>query len=200
MLIKLFLSLYRNSKTNNMLYRYNKENLIYERIGFKTLLKALAVLFTIVFVLAYYLSSEIEIIKTVTKQTKEYIVAKDTFSDSRLKEYILDLNLKYPSIVYAQAVLESNHFKSKIFKENNNFFGMKCAMSRPTTNNGENRGHAVFETWKECILDYALFQAKYLSRVKNEAEYLAYLGEHYAEDPNYVNKLKKIMEKFGSLK
>lgn len=183
-----------------MLYRYDKETLMYERISFNTLIKALGILFTIVFALAYYLSTEIEVIKTVTKETKEYIVTKDTFSDTRLKEYILDLNLKYPNIVYAQAVLESNHFKSKIFKENNNFFGMKCARSRPTTNNGENRGHAVFESWKECILDYALFQAKYLSRVSSEKEYLEYLGEHYAEDPNYVNKLKKVMQKFGNLK
>jgi flagellum-specific peptidoglycan hydrolase FlgJ len=31
--------------------------------------------------------------------------------------------------------------------------------------------------------------------MKSEAEYFDYLRQNYAEDPNYVDKLKKIIEK-----
>ena len=72
---------------------------------------------------------------------------------------------------------------------------MKPAKLRPTTNKGENKGHAVFDTWRDCVNDYALFQAAYLNEIKSQDEYFQYLEQNYAEDPKYVDKLKKIIEK-----
>lgn len=76
-----------------------------------------------------------------------------------------------------------------------NFFGIKPATKRPTTNKGENRGHAYFNTWKDCVLDYAFYSATYLNDIKTEKEYLEYLKQNYAEDPNYLNKVKQIINK-----
>jgi uncharacterized FlgJ-related protein len=120
---------------------------------------------------------------------------ENVFSKEKLKEYILQLNIKFPQIVLAQAELESGNFTSPIFKENHNFFGMKCAKLRPTTNKGENKGHAYFDTWRDCVVDYAFYSAAYLNEIKTEAEYLDYLRQNYAEDPNYVDKLKQIMDR-----
>jgi uncharacterized FlgJ-related protein len=117
------------------------------------------------------------------------------FSKQKFKEYVLSLNVKFPNIVMAQAELESSHFNSVMFHENNNMFGMKPAKLRPTTNKGENRGHAYFDSWKDCVLDYAFYSATYLNEIKTEAEYLNYLKSSYAEDPNYINKLKTILKK-----
>jgi flagellum-specific peptidoglycan hydrolase FlgJ len=97
--------------------------------------------------------------------------------------------------VYAQAQLETNGFTSRIFKENNNLFGMKQAMQRSSTNIGEQHGHAFYESWRQSVLDYALYQCKYLSGINSKDEYLQYLKQNYAEDPNYFNKLTKLLKK-----
>jgi flagellum-specific peptidoglycan hydrolase FlgJ len=117
----------------------------------------------------------------------------DPFKVQELKDYLVELNVKFPDIVYAQARLESNGFKSRIFLENNNMFGMKQSTRRSSTNKGEQYGHAYYDTWRESVLDYALWQCKYLSQITTRAEYLEYLKNNYAQDPNYYNKLIKII-------
>jgi hypothetical protein len=179
-----------------MYYKFDAERLAFKKVTTKEFL-----LFTLFFVIATFLVSVImatQMYRTiiVTEETKVIVMKQyNEFSKEKLKGYILQLNIKYPQIVLAQAELESGHFKSSIFKENNNFFGMKPAKLRPTTNKGENKGHAVFDTWRDCVNDYALFQAAYLNEIKSQDEYFQYLEQNYAEDPKYVDKLKKIIEK-----
>ena len=118
----------------------------------------------------------------------------DEFTKAKFIKEINRLNLKFPHIVFAQAVKESN-FNSTIFNENNNMFGMKVAKSRPTTSTGTNRNHATFDTWRDCLIDYSLYQAAYLRNVKTEDQYYQYLRS-YAEDPNYSVSVKKIADKW----
>jgi flagellum-specific peptidoglycan hydrolase FlgJ len=73
-------------------------------------------------------------------------------------------------------------------------FGMKVANIRPSTNLGSQNGHANFKSWTDCVLDYALYQAAYLNRIKSEKEYYQYLSNNYAEDKRYVRKVKEIAE------
>jgi hypothetical protein len=119
---------------------------------------------------------------------------KDVFTEQKLKDYLIELNVKYPNIVFAQAKLESGNFKSKIFEENNNLFGMKQPSIRTTTATGEQYNHATYNSWRESVLDYALYSCKYTSSIKSESEYIAYLGSRYAEDTNYIFKLKNILK------
>lgn len=119
----------------------------------------------------------------------EYITNLD-FTEERLIEYLKEINVKYPHIVLAQAQFETGHYKSKIFKENKNLFGLKEAKQRATTSKGTKLGHAHFNTWKESVLDYSLLQCKYMSKLSEE-EYYAYLAKNYAEDPNYIIKIRK---------
>jgi hypothetical protein len=138
----------------------------------------------------------------IVSEYKEDVVIIDTlpvlpvlkpFNISNLKEHIEDLDIKFPKIVLAQALLESGNFSSAIFLENNNMFGMKCARRRKTTHQGERRGHAYFETWQDCVLDYSYFQSTYVYHADTEEEYFEYLSNNYAEDPLYVHKLKNII-------
>jgi hypothetical protein len=110
-----------------------------------------------------------------------------------IEETIYKMNFRYPHIVLAQAKLESANFSSTIFIENNNLFGMKQARTRPTTATGTSRSHATYNSWKDSIIDYALYASTYLHG-KSEYEYYAYLGRNYAQDPDYVNKLKHIVQ------
>ena len=102
------------------------------------------------------------------------------------------MNLDYPDRVYAQAVLESGNFNSKLFRESNNLYGMKVPYSRNNLSIGSKNGYSVYKNWRHSVIDYGLFQSSYL-RNKTRSEYMRYLSNNYAEDPNYVNKLNRII-------
>jgi uncharacterized FlgJ-related protein len=91
--------------------------------------------------------------------------------------------------------LETGHFSSRIFVENNNLFGMKQARARSTTAVGTQLGHAFYDNWKQSVMDYALFQNAYMNKLRKEKAYLKYLDKNYAEAENYDKKLIQIIEK-----
>jgi hypothetical protein len=108
---------------------------------------------------------------------------------------IIENDIKHPDIVLAQAILESGYLSSQIFIENNNLFGMRFPERRPTVALSENRGYSVYDCWTDSVKDYKLFQ-EFLFRRKEKTrdEYFDYLDRIYAEDPNYVPFLKKVIE------
>ena len=114
-------------------------------------------------------------------------VPEMSMADS-VKLLIKQMNIAHPDIVFRQAQVETGHFTSAVFKENNNLFGMRRAYSRPHVQTGENRGYAVYESWKMSVADYALFQAWSAKRLDRQA-YIELLGRTYAEDNEYINKL-----------
>lgn len=129
------------------------------------------------------------------KELKVLIQQADPFSKEKFMAYLHELNVRFPEIVYAQAVLETGNFQSEVFRANHNMFGMKEAASRATTNHGTNLNHAVYHHWREAVLDYALYQCSYLSDLHSKEAYYNYLSQHYAEDQTYVDKVKEIAGK-----
>lgn len=127
-----------------------------------------------------------------TQPTQPTQVTEQEFSDSLL-EYIYEMRIEHPYIVYAQALKESARFTSNIYKENHNLFGMKVPERRSTVVIGVNRGHAVYLDWKMSVIDYALFQEAYMSGL-SEDEYLVRLGRIYASDTNYEKDLRKLLK------
>jgi uncharacterized FlgJ-related protein len=108
---------------------------------------------------------------------------------------IIENDIKHPDIVLAQAILESGYLSSQIFIENNNLFGMRFPERRPTVAIGENKGYSVYNCWMGSVKDYKLFQEFLFKRKeKTRDEYFDYLDRIYAEDPNYVPFLKKVIE------
>jgi uncharacterized FlgJ-related protein len=161
------------------------------------LIKAILVIVSASFIVSVmYLSAANSKIVTIQEETEEItkiIIKEDIqFSEENLKNLLLELNVKFPHIILAQAKLESGNFKSHMFIENNNIFGMKEAKKRPTTNKGTQNGHAYYENWKDCVIDYAFYQAAYLNDIKTEEQYYQYLAGSYAEDPGYIAKVKVI--------
>jgi hypothetical protein len=122
------------------------------------------------------------------------VLDKSIFTNERLFVKLKETSIKFPHIVYAQAILETGNFKSKVFLENNNLFGMKAASKRPSTAISFKNEYAVYEDWQASVIDYALFQAAYLKHIKTETEYFEYLEASYAEDKDYVIKIKSIIK------
>lgn len=91
--------------------------------------------------------------------------------------------VKHPQIVYAQAVLETGHFKSDLCLNGNNLFGLY---------NSKKHRYYTFDHWKDCIIAYKeMIQYKY----KDGDDYLNFLKEiGYAEDSEYICKLKKLIK------
>lgn len=118
-----------------------------------------------------------------------------TFTEESLINYMEELNMAFPHIVLAQAKLETGNFTSKVFKDNNNLFGMKRAGKRPSTVKHISRGHGRYMHWKESVLDYALRQAYYRAHsMKSDEEYYQHLIQSgYARDVNYISKIRKIV-------
>lgn len=188
-----------------MLYTYCKDSLTFKRINPRKLFRAAgaSLLFLgITYYTTYNVATQKAAAKSMTNMSYEQKVlivneiSKNEFSKEAVVEELKRLNVKYPHIVLAQALIESGHFQSNIFRSNNNLFGMKEAKQRVTTAGGTQNNHAYYDSWKESVYDYAFYQSRYLGSIRSEQEYFDYLSASYAEDPNYIKVLKATIEKY----
>lgn len=186
-----------------MLYTYCKESLSFKRV---TPTKKTGGILLFLVVIGYVaLTSMVSraheqgLKEGLNKPLETEIVVLDSpegaFSQEALVEELKRLNVRFPHIVLAQSILETGYWESRIYQENHNLFGMKQARARATTAKGTQLGHAYYDTWKESVTDYALYQAAYLNKIRKEKQYLKYLDKNYAEATNYDKKLEAIIEK-----
>lgn len=94
-------------------------------------------------------------------------------------------DIQYSDIVIAQAILETGHFRSKNCKERNNLFGLY---------NSYKKEYFVFNHWAESVQAYYdLVQYRY-----KEGDYYDWLQKiGYAEDPEYITKIKKVKASYN---
>jgi len=181
-----------------MFYSFDREQLTFTKDP-KKLVKILLVIIGLLlctFAIGRYMQ-----FKALDKYEKQLIVLnlekeKNKFTEEKFVELIKELNMKFPHIVYAQARIESGNFKSAVFRQNNNLFGMREARVRVNTAKGTNLNHAYYDNWKESVYDYAFYQCRYMSNADSEAEYYAALDASYAEaGGGYSKALKQLIEK-----
>lgn len=125
------------------------------------------------------------------------------FSPKNLFAELKKQGVSFPDVALAQARLESAHFKSDIFKDNNNLFGMKHPSVRQTVSKGVNRGHANYTTWQDSVKDYKLWQDFYKVSSMSKDQFIKKLNNIYCIPPvckagDYSRKVKSLMN-FGSL-
>ena len=181
-----------------MFYSFDREQLTFTKDP-KKLVKILLVVIGLLlctFAIGRYMQ-----FKALDKYEKQLIVLnlekeKNKFTEEKFVELIKELNMKFPHIVYAQARIESGNFKSAVFRQNNNLFGMREARVRVNTAKGTNLNHAYYDNWKESVYDYAFYQCRYMSNADSEAEYYAALDASYAEaGGGYSKALKQLIER-----
>ena len=145
-----------------------------------------------------FLWTKTHIVQTMTEYEKVLLVEEvNKFSDEKLENKIKELGFKYPHIVMAQAILETGNFRSPVFEENHNLFGMKEATSRLNLAKGTENNHASYANWEDSVLDYALWSSTYANKAQTEDEYFQILNSlGYAEDNSYELKLKEIIQKY----
>jgi uncharacterized FlgJ-related protein len=175
------------------IYRVNKEQLDFQEVKYwKPLLVFFAVL--ILILLSSFISREKTETKYIKTETEVNLVTNNSFSRENLIKEIQRLPFKYRDVILAQCILESGNFKSPVFKQCNNLLGLREAKQRLTLATGTHLNHATFTTWKECLLDRLIFEAKYMHDL-SRSEYTTYLGKVYAEAGGYDKVLEQIVKK-----
>lgn len=101
-----------------------------------------------------------------------------------LMEALIYYDVKYPHIVYAQALIETGNFKSSLCLNDNNLFGLY--------NSRRSRYHR-FDHWTESVIAYKDFIQYRYKPPEDYYKFLQRIG--YAEDPNYISKLKGIVNR-----
>ena len=87
--------------------------------------------------------------------------------------------IPHPKIVLAQARLETGNFSSRLYRANNNLFGMKSG-----------KRYAKYSHWRESVKDY---KERISSRYNGKENYYRFLVRiKYAEEKTYIQKVKKI--------
>ncbi len=104
-------------------------------------------------------------------------------SKENLYNELVAQDIDFPEIVEAQAILETGNFKSYSCVCRNNLFGLR----------NKNGTYMSFEHWTLAVAAYKKYIQKYDTLPENYYKYLDNLG--YAEDPNYIIKLKEIVNK-----
>lgn len=99
-----------------------------------------------------------------------------------LEEALSYYGLEHKDIVYAQAILETGNFKSKVCKENNNLFGLY---------NSKEKRYYKFKHWTESVVAYKEWIQKKYQSPNNYYTFLENIN--YAEDKEYTRLLKEIV-------
>lgn len=173
------------------MYKFNKDTLEFVKINWPVWLNPAALIILTPLLLILILP-RLENIR-MEREIRVIIARQNEFSEEKLVKMISALHFPFPEIVLAQTMHETAFFTSPVFKENNNLFGMKCAATRITTSIVSEGQYAHYNNWMDSVYDRALYSATYLSSIKTEDEYFSYLGQYYAEDPRYVDKIKQII-------
>jgi hypothetical protein len=180
-----------------MFYKYDDSLLLWKK-DWKKVKIALSVV--IVLVISSFILGRFIRFKSLDTYEKELIVIslekeKNKFSEEKFISELKRLNVKFPYIVMAQAIAETGHYKSQVFKENHNLFGMKQATVRINTAKGTQNGHAYYDNWYQSVYDYAFYQCRYLGQINTENDYYLYLSSTYAEaGDGYIKLVKDIIE------
>lgn len=123
------------------------------------------------------------IVKTKVINTIDTMIIKDMdikLNDSAITAELVKLGCVLPNVAVAQFKIETGHYRSAICRENKNLAGIRNSASPLSI--GKNRGHNVYETYRDCLKDYVRVQNKYLKNIDGK----------YAEAKGYINQIKMI--------
>jgi hypothetical protein len=113
-------------------------------------------------------------------------------NDSLLYKLLKDTGAWYPDILLKQAKLESGDYKSGLYKEAYNLYGMKRVSSRATTQIGSYIGYGAYANWCLSALDRILWdEYRFKGKKPTREEYLKAL-DIYAEAESYQNMINNV--------
>lgn len=107
----------------------------------------------------------------------------------------------YPEIIMAQYIIESGSGTSQVAANARNFYGMKYigTKGRPTLQipHMNVNGYGMYLNWQHSILDRVLWDDYVFNKtIPSREQYLNKISGIYAEDPDYIDKILRIANKW----
>lgn len=186
------------------LYVRNRKTLEIKKISRVSYTTIISLFFALLFVtlrIGYGLGYDVGK-KTQLKESDVVLIFNDlensSFTPKKFYEYLKEVNVKFPEIVFAQSMKECG-FKSPLFRHSNNLFGMREASKRPNLQSDIINGYGYYDTWKHSVIDYALYQSTIgVTKLKTEDQYLEFIKEmgyfdvNHPSNTTYLSDLKSI--------
>lgn len=132
------------------------------------------------------------------KDTLTELIDSSLLTKELLVSYLIHKKIHHPEVAYAIIRQESN-MCSKLFKSNNNLFGMRHPGVRPTKSLGSKFGFAHFESWQHSVLDYKLYIEFVNGHKLDKDDYLRHLDVNYAHI-GYSKHLFAYFNEFENIK
>lgn len=141
----------------------------------------IGVIVGVLFAMQYYAASEFIEKKEGEISSVKWRVNHFKLSDENLFNELVAQGVEYPEIVTAQAILETDNFKSAACLQDNNLFGLRYKDGR----------YMHFDHWTDAVTAYKKYIQKWDSKPPNYYEYINALD--YAGDTSYIAKLKELV-------
>lgn len=161
-----------------------KDNVKYVLRQFLYILICPAILVLFVWIIEPQRKKAIDTDITLLPENATFLM--DEAGGEALYQALSHYGFPHPDIITAQAILETGNFKSRNCLERNNIFGIY---------NNRKKAYIEFDSWVDCVI---MYKEKILSRYESGEDYYMFLDRiGYAEDPDYIKKLRAVVESMG---
>ena len=122
---------------------------------------------------------------------KYHISSAGKLQDSTVLIVLDECGAWYPDVIMAQYIIESGRGTSRLARTNNNLFGMRCAVRRPSTQLSSSDCWGLYLNWEHSIIDRVLWDHWVFKNKKPDySTYLSKIASIYAEAPEYLDRLE----------
>lgn len=102
-------------------------------------------------------------------------------------------------VVLAQSITEAGwQYNSYLFRETNNFIGMRVPGSRPSMRTDHYRGYSKYARWEDCVQDVKIWQSHFW-KGGTQMAYISRMHNVWAESPAYRLTLISIVKRLEHL-
>jgi uncharacterized FlgJ-related protein len=141
---------------------------------------SIALNFIAIGIITFILLQENLVLTKYKTMIVEKVIEDIPLTDSAIISELTHLGCMQVPVALAQFKIETGHFTSHICKQNKNIAGIRTSRSKLVI--GMKNDHCAYATYRDCLRDYVAIQNRYLTNINHR----------YAEDPNYIAKLKQI--------
>lgn len=113
---------------------------------------------------------------------------EEILNPNNVKNCIKELNIKFEDIVWAQVMIESQNCTSQLAVTQNNITGMEWCKGRPTTSKNIGNRFAFYNSFRDCLIDYSLWQTFSTRSNISREDYLKLLDRVYCPSNLEENK------------
>lgn len=120
-------------------------------------------------------------------------------SVENMAKELLRAGVAHWKVVLAQSITEAGWtYNSYLFRQTNNFIGMRVPGSRPSMRTDHYRGYSKYDRWEDCVKDVKIWQDHFW-RGGSQSAYISRMHNVWAESPAYRLSLISIVARLEQM-